>query len=68
MVRLRKQTNLTDLVPIHRLDRETAGVVLFSHNPRTRGYYTALFRERKIRKVYHALAPATDKFQGLSFP
>ena len=68
LVRLRKRTNLSELVPIHRLDRETAGVVLFSSNPKTRGHYTALFRERKVRKVYHALAAAPDKFQGLRFP
>lgn len=68
LVRLRKQTNLTEIVPIHRLDRETAGVVLFSLNTKTRGHYTALFRERKVRKIYHALAPATPKFQRLRFP
>ena len=68
LVRLRKQTNLTDLVPIHRLDRQTAGVLLFSLNPKTRGHYTALFRERKVQKVYHALAAASDKCQGLRFP
>ena len=68
LVRLRKQTNLTELVPIHRLDKETAGVLLFSLNPKTRGHYTALFRERKIRKVYHALAPAPARFQDQSFP
>src|SRR5437867_2345747 len=46
LVRLRKNHKLQDLVPIHRLDRETAGVVLFSVNPRTRGHYTSLFRNR----------------------
>jgi tRNA pseudouridine32 synthase/23S rRNA pseudouridine746 synthase len=57
LVRLRKQLVLEDLVPIHRLDRETAGLVLFSLNPETRGHYTSLFRNRKLRKVYEALAP-----------
>jgi tRNA pseudouridine32 synthase / 23S rRNA pseudouridine746 synthase len=60
LVRLRKNLKLHDLVPIHRLDRETAGVVLFSGNPRTRGDYTALFRNRQVRKVYEALAPTLD--------
>jgi tRNA pseudouridine32 synthase/23S rRNA pseudouridine746 synthase len=58
LVRLRKQGKRETLVPVHRLDRETAGVVLFSLNLKTRGLYTALFRERKVRKVYEALAPA----------
>lgn len=57
LVRLRKQVANEDLTPIHRLDRETAGVVLFSLNRKTRGHYTALFRNREVRKVYEALAP-----------
>jgi tRNA pseudouridine32 synthase/23S rRNA pseudouridine746 synthase len=57
LVRLRQQGKPEALVPVHRLDRETAGVVLFSLNPKTRGHYTSLFRNRKIRKVYEALAP-----------
>lgn len=57
LVRLRKNHNLEDLAPIHRLDRETAGVVLFSVNRTTRNHYTSLFRNRKVTKVYEALAP-----------
>jgi tRNA pseudouridine32 synthase/23S rRNA pseudouridine746 synthase len=57
LVRLRKQGDRENLVPIHRLDRETAGVVLFSVNPQTRGSYTSLFRNRQVEKIYEALAP-----------
>lgn len=66
LVRLRKQCATEALVPIHRLDRETAGVVLFSLNPKTRGHYTALFRNREVRKVYEALAPTLEgsNFEG----
>ena len=65
LVRLKQKLKLGELVPIHRIDRETAGVVLFSLNAATRGHYTTLFRDRKVRKVYEALAPSlTD----LSFP
>lgn len=60
LVRLRNTYNFESLVPIHRLDRETAGVVLFSVNPRTRGHYTSLFRNRGVTKVYEALAPTMD--------
>ena len=60
LVRLRQKYKLENLVPIHRLDRETAGVVLFSVDPKTRGEYTSLFRNRKVRKVYEALAPTLD--------
>jgi tRNA pseudouridine32 synthase / 23S rRNA pseudouridine746 synthase len=65
LVRLRKQHATEALVPIHRLDRETAGVVLFSLNPKTRGHYTTLFRNRQVRKVYEALAPTLN---DSSFP
>ena len=56
LVRLRQKTGLADLTPIHRLDRETAGVMLFSHNPATRGLYQSLFQQRAVAKVYEALA------------
>jgi tRNA pseudouridine32 synthase / 23S rRNA pseudouridine746 synthase len=65
LVRLRKQHATETLVPIHRLDRETAGVVLFSLNPKTTRHYTALFRNRHVRKVYEALAPT---LKDSSFP
>jgi len=65
LVRLRKHHDLEGLAPIHRLDRETAGVVLFSVNPKTRGLYTSLFRNRKVAKVYEALAPTQD---AVKFP
>lgn len=47
-----------DLVPLHRIDRHTAGLVLFSANKRTRAAYQALFPTRKIEKCYEAIAPA----------
>ena len=56
--RLIRRTGNPDLVPLHRIDRETAGLVLFSSNPRSRARYQALFRERRIEKQYEAIAPA----------
>ena len=58
LVRLREKENLKHLVPLHRIDRETAGIVLFSLNPETRSRYAALFNDRKVSKVYEALAAA----------
>lgn len=62
LVRLRNQLGLPDLVPLHRLDRATAGVLLFSPNPATRGAYQQLFEHRKVtrhyRAVIHIPAPA----------
>jgi tRNA pseudouridine32 synthase/23S rRNA pseudouridine746 synthase len=60
LVRLRRKTGLPDLTPIHRLDRETAGVVIFSHNRETRGLYQSLFQKLAMRKVYEALAGKLD--------
>lgn len=65
LVRLKKKGRLERLVPVHRLDRETAGVVMFSLNPASRGAYVSLFRERKVRKVYEALARTLP---GLKLP
>lgn len=57
LVRLKQQTGNAELTPIHRLDRETAGIVLFSKRPETRGVYQQLFATRQIEKIYHAIAP-----------
>ena len=56
LVRLKKKLGEAQLVPIHRLDRETAGVVLFSRREESRGAYQSLFQERTVEKVYEALA------------
>lgn len=56
-VRLKKRLNNEDLSPIHRLDRETAGVILFSKRPESRHAYQQLFQQRLVEKTYHAIAP-----------
>lgn len=63
--RLQRRLGAPDLVPLHRIDRATAGLVLFSRDPGSRAAYQALFRERRIDKHYEALAPALP---GLAFP
>ena len=57
LVRLKKTLDLPELSPVHRIDRDTAGLVLFSVQRATRGAYQALFRERAVTKVYEAIAP-----------
>ncbi|MDB5744596.1 MAG: pseudouridine synthase [Polaromonas sp.] len=57
LVRLKNQLGLDSLIPIHRIDRETAGVVLFSVNPSERDAYQALFRAHAVVKQYQAIAP-----------
>jgi len=54
--RLRKRTGIADLAPIHRIDRQTAGIVVFSVNKKTRGVYHDLFMCGRAQKTYHALA------------
>ena len=57
LVRLKKRLGLDTLIPIHRIDRETAGLVLFSVNPKERNAYQALFRDHAVLKHYEAIAP-----------
>jgi tRNA pseudouridine32 synthase/23S rRNA pseudouridine746 synthase len=57
--RLRKRTGNHQLAPLHRIDRETAGIVLFSVNSKTRGRYSELFLRGSIEKSYEALAEYT---------
>lgn len=63
LARLVRRTGNADLVPLHRIDRHTAGLVLFSSNPQTRGLYQAMFRERAIDKRYEALAAPLPELQ-----
>jgi tRNA pseudouridine32 synthase / 23S rRNA pseudouridine746 synthase len=55
--RLKKKTKIQTLSPIHRIDRDTAGLVIFSVNPSERAQYQNLFRDRVVKKVYEAIAP-----------
>ncbi|MGW1668505.1 RluA family pseudouridine synthase [Streptomyces sp. NPDC002324] len=57
LARLRRELGVPTLGAAHRLDRLTAGVVLFTVRPRERGAYQSLFRDRKVRKEYEAVAP-----------
>lgn len=57
LVRLKRKLGIDTIVPIHRIDRDTAGIVMFSLQPQTRDPYHALFREHTVRKTYEAIAP-----------
>ena len=65
LVQLKEELGIDTLSPIHRIDRETAGLVLLSVNPQERDAYHALFRDRKVQKTYQAIAPYRD---DLVFP
>ena len=65
LVRLKNKLGEAALTPIHRLDRETAGVVIFSRRQESRGAYQSMFQQRVIQKEYEALAP---RLQGVEFP
>ena len=56
LVRLRRKLALDSLTPMHRIDRETAGLVLFTKQPQTRGVYQELFSHREVTKHYEAVA------------
>ncbi|MFD8633054.1 RluA family pseudouridine synthase [Streptomyces sp. NPDC059533] len=65
LARLREELDLPGLSPAHRLDRLTAGLVMFSIRPEDRGAYQLLFQRREVHKEYEALA-AHDP--ALEFP
>ncbi len=65
VARLRRELGLPELQPAHRLDRLTAGLVLFVVRAEDRGAYQTLFRDRRVRKEYEAVAPHDP---GLGLP
>ena len=65
LVRLKRRLGIDTLAPVHRIDRETAGLVLFTIDPASRGAYQALFAGRQVEKEYRCVAPALE---ALAFP
>ncbi|MFJ4370249.1 RluA family pseudouridine synthase [Streptomyces chartreusis] len=63
LARLRRQLDIPTLGAAHRLDRLTAGLVMFTVRPEERGSYQSLFRDKRVAKEYEAVArhePALD--------
>lgn len=60
-----QQLAVNHISPLHRLDKDTAGVMLLSVNPSSRACYHALFADRHVHKTYHAIAPTRS---DLSYP
>lgn len=60
LVRAKQLTGIDTLSPLHRIDRETAGIVVFSIRPQDRNAYQALFRERAVDKLYEAITARPD--------
>jgi tRNA pseudouridine32 synthase/23S rRNA pseudouridine746 synthase len=65
LVRLKRKLGIDTLAPIHRIDRETAGLVVFTIQPATRRTYQDLFLQKSIQKRYEAIAPWRPE---LNFP
>ncbi|MFC8429184.1 RluA family pseudouridine synthase [Streptomyces sp. NPDC057253] len=57
LARLRRDLDIPTLGAAHRLDRLTAGLVMFTVRPEERGAYQSLFRDRRVVKEYEAVAP-----------
>jgi tRNA pseudouridine32 synthase/23S rRNA pseudouridine746 synthase len=66
LVRLRNLLGIPELTPIHRLDRATAGLLMFSTRPETRGAYQLLFERRQVEKVYEAVSALPDGWDAAS--
>lgn len=63
LVRLKRRLGIDQLSPLHRIDRDTAGLVLFCIDPAARGRYQALFRDHAVAKCYEAIAPWRDDLE-----
>jgi len=63
LVRLKRKLGIDTLSPIHRIDRETAGLVVFTIQPTTRRLYQDLFLKQSIHKTYEAIAPWRPELQ-----
>lgn len=57
LARLQYRLDLPDLSPVHRIDKDTAGLVMFTTQPTGRNAYQTLFRERRVAKTYECIAP-----------
>ena len=66
LVRLKRKLGIETLAPMHRIDRDTAGLVLFTIQPHTRNAYQKLFRERRVEKSYQAIAPWRAELTALT--
>lgn len=63
LIRLRERYHDPNIIPAHRLDRPTAGIVVFVRDPALRGAYQTLFQEHKAHKIYECLAPVAPVIQ-----
>ncbi|MBT2473118.1 pseudouridine synthase [Microbacterium sp. ISL-103] len=68
LIRLRNLLGNDELAPIHRLDRATAGVLMFSARPQTRGPYQLLFENRQVQKGYEAVSDRPDDWDASRYP
>ncbi len=68
LVRLRNLLDNPELAPMHRLDRATAGLLMFSTRPATRGAYQLLFENRQVRKVYEAVSARPQNWEPSALP
>ena len=50
-----------ELIPAHRLDKDTSGVILFAKNQNAADYLKSLFQNHKIKKTYLALVTGNLK-------
>jgi tRNA pseudouridine32 synthase / 23S rRNA pseudouridine746 synthase len=68
LVRLKRKLGIDTLAPMHRIDRETAGLVVLTKKPETRGQYQALFQTKRIQKTYLAVSLVTPTNNAIPLP
>lgn len=63
LTRVRQLFSDASITPIHRLDRETAGVLVFCRQAQFRGAYQRLFQEQRVEKTYEAIAATCSAYR-----
>ncbi|BAY17696.1 pseudouridine synthase [Anabaenopsis circularis NIES-21] len=59
-------TDGMNLIPVHRLDQETSGILLIARDRHIHRHLSQQFQQRQVQKVYDAiLAGAVNKNQGV---
>lgn len=56
LIKVRRLYGEPDIIPAHRLDRATAGVLVLVRDPAARRAYQMLFQKHRVHKVYQCLA------------
>ncbi len=62
---LSAESEFGKLYAVHRIDKDTSGIVIYAKNPESHRNLSMQFEERKVKKVYHCLVNGHPLWQTL---